>query len=99
MSSVELYLILSVVIIIGVWMWARKVKREINATEVYIKEEIGKIMFMRIEHHNNLLFAYNAFNEEFICQGSSLEDLNTQFGKRFPNRRGVIVAPEEEPNV
>ena len=99
MISVELYLILSVVIIIGVWMWLRKVKREINETEVYIKEEIGKIMFMRIEHHNNLLFAYNAFNEEFICQGSSLEDLNTQFGKRFPNRRGVIVAPEEEPNV
>lgn len=99
MSSVELYLLLFVVLVIGVWVWLRKVKKELNETEVYIKEELGKIVFMRVEHHNNLLFAYNAFSEEFICQGSSLEDLNTQFGKRFPNRRGVIVAPEEPPNV
>lgn len=98
MISIEFYHILSVVIIIGVWVWLRKVERE-TKTKVYIKEELDKIMFMRIEPYNNLLFAYNAFNEEFICQGSTLEDLNIQFGKRFPNHRGVIVAPEEEPNV
>jgi len=99
MSPIEIYIVLCIILVTGVWLWARKIKREIHEAESIIREALNKIVFMRVENHNDLLFAYNAFNEEFICQGTDLEDLNIQFGKRFPDRRGVIVEPEETTSV
>lgn len=99
MSLVEIGLVLCIVLVVGVWMWARKIKKEVAEIESHIRTELSKIVFMHVEHHDNSVFAYNAFNEEFICQGADLEDLNIQFGKRFPNRRGIIVESEEKINV
>ena len=99
MSLVEIGLVLCIVLVVGVWMWARKIKKEVAEIESHIRTELSKIVFMHVEHHDNSVLAYNAFNEEFICQGSDLEDLNIQLVKRFPNRRGIIVEPEEKINV
>lgn len=99
MNFIEIYLVLLAAIIVGVWLWARKIKKEVSEIESHIRAELSKIVFLHIEHHDNLVFAYNAFNEEFVCQGTDLDDLNIQFGKRFPAHRGIIVEPEENASV
>lgn len=81
-------------LVIGVWLWSRKIDREVKELEQDIKQTLSKILFMRVEKHDDLLLAYNAFNNEFICQGVDMDDLNKNFGKRYPERRGVIVEPD-----
>lgn len=83
-------------LLIGVWLWSRKIDREVKAMEKDLKATLSKILFMRIEEHEGRLFAYNAFNNEFVCQGADKEELNENFGKRYPDRRGVIVEPDKE---
>jgi hypothetical protein len=51
---------------------------------------------MRVETHADTVYAYNAMNHEFVCQGKDMDDLNIQFGLRYPGRRGVIVEPDKE---
>jgi uridine kinase len=96
MEDISIFWYLAIAFIVGAWLWARRIKRDIQELEVQIKEVMSKIVFMRTETHNDIIFAYNAFNDEFICQGKDMEDLNVQFGKRFPDRKGIIVKPDEE---
>lgn len=37
--------------------------------------------------------------DEFVCQGADMDELNANFGKRFPGRRGVLIEPEGTKNV
>jgi hypothetical protein len=96
MDDFGFWVLLSLALIVCVWLWTRKINREIREVEKDILMVMDKIMFMRIENHNGLMFAYNAMTEEFICQGADMDDLNANFGKRFPGRRGVIVDPNKD---
>ena len=78
------------------WLWSRKINRDIQQMESDIKKVLNKILFMRVEKHNELFLAYNAFNDEFICQGITMDELNANFGKRYPGYKGVIVEPDKE---
>ena len=82
-----------------VWRWTRKVEQDVNNMHKEIAGVMEKIVFMRTETHANVIYAYNAMNEEFICQGKDMDDLNMQFGLRYPNRRGIIVQPDDKENV
>jgi hypothetical protein len=93
------WIIICWAVIIGVWLWSRKIEREVKEVEKDVHTLLNKILFMRVEKHDDKMFAYDAMTDEFICQGISLEDLNKNFGIRFPNRRGILVEAEETPNV
>lgn len=99
MSFVEIYVLLLAIVLGCGWLAARKIKRDMTEVEDHMRKVLDKIIFMHVEHHDNLMFAYNAVNKEFVCQGTDLDDLNVQFGKRFPEHRGIIVEPEGTANV
>jgi hypothetical protein len=84
-------------------MLMRKVDRDIKAVHAEVEKDmqsmLSKILFMRVEKYDDRMFAYDATSGDFVCQGSSLEELNTNFGLRYPNRRGVIVEDKETANV
>ncbi len=84
------------ILVFVAWYWARKVQEDVNKIHKEISGVMEKIVFMRTETHANVIYAYNAMNEEFICQGKDMDDLNTQFGLRYPDRRGIIVQPDNE---
>jgi len=81
------------------WLWSRRIEREIKSVEKDVQIILDKILFMRVEKHNDLMFAYDASSGDFVCQGNSMEELNTNFGIRYPDRRGIIVEAEETPDV
>jgi hypothetical protein len=92
----DIYLIVGVALLFVVWLWSRKVSKEINEVHKDVQQLLSKVVFMKIETHSDKLFAYNAVNEEFICQGKDMDELNQQFGIRFPDCKGIIVKPDEE---
>jgi hypothetical protein len=58
-------------------------------------ELLDKVIFLRIEQHLEVIYAYNAANDEFVCQGKNMDDLTVNFGLRYPNKKGIVVKPEE----
>lgn len=75
------------------WIWSRLISLNVARLQIEIKKTASKIVFMKIENHNDIIFAYNAHNNEFVCQGKDMEDLNQRFTLRYPTCKGVIVDP------
>jgi hypothetical protein len=88
---------------IVLWLISRKLQKVLKETEERLADDVKKLMdriiFMRTETHNNVIFAYNAITNDFVCQGKDMEELNSNFGLRFPGSKGVIVKPDEEGEV
>lgn len=81
--------------------WIKRLENKLEDTLVHaaVQEALTKIIFIRVEEHTNMQFAYNALTSEFLVQGKDAAELNANFGISFPKFQGVIVEPEEEPNV
>lgn len=60
-----------------------------EATEV-------KRIEMKVEKHGDVLYAFDAANDDFVCQGVDLAELRTNFIKRFPGCDGAIVDAAKE---
>jgi hypothetical protein len=80
------------------WRWAmsemldqlmERVKQEVERT----KQEV---ITMKIELVDNLVMCYNADNNEFVCQGSTIEEVMDNFIKRYPTYTGVLTADEND---
>jgi hypothetical protein len=78
-----------------IWYWVQRVRRDVEQIHEDVQRLINKIIFMRVEKHSNVIFAYNALNNEFVCQGKNMDELSQHFGSRFPGHKGVIVKPDE----
>ena len=85
------WIILCWMLIIGVWLWTRRIEREVREIEKDVTAMLSNVLFMQTEKHDDMIFAYDAMSGNFICQGATMEELNINFGKRYPNRRGVLV--------
>ena len=60
------------------FMWSRKINRDIRQMEGEIKKVLNKILFMRVEKHDELFLAYNAFNNEFMQQWNHPAEVEKQ---------------------
>ncbi len=96
----ETILIVLVLFMVLLWAVGQKLKRHIAEVEAQmvtdVKTLFDKIIFMRTETHNDIIFAYNAVTNDFVCQGKDMEELNKNFGLRFPGSKGVLIKPESE---
>jgi predicted RNase H-like HicB family nuclease len=80
------------------WAWIniraamaqRAARQEImeNIQEAY--ERFKNIIIMRVEKHDDMLYVYNQHTNEFICQGKTLEEVNENFGIKYPNRQALV---------
>lgn len=87
-------------LLIGVLLLARGVQKAINKQETetiqMLAERIAnQLVFLRVEESPNLFLAYDAVSGDFVCQGTTLEDLNVNFGKRYPTKKGILVEPDK----
>ena len=49
-------------------------------------------MELRVEFDNNIYFCYNIIDGAFVCQGTNLAEIQSNFRSRFPGVDAVIVA-------
>jgi hypothetical protein len=61
------------------------------------KEEIEKIkketeeILLRLEKHGDILYCYRKDNDEFVCQGKTIEEIADLFKKKYPNNNAKIL--------
>ena len=84
----------------GVVLLTRAVQKTIGKQEAEAIQELAEritnqLVFLRVEQDTNLFLAYDAVSGDFVCQGSTMEDLNVNFGKRYPTKKGILVEPEK----
>lgn len=61
------------------------------------KQEMQDKMFgINVEAVNGIIYCYSESDNQFVCQGATLEEIRTAFKKRFPNRVGFIAGGDPD---
>ena len=55
------------------------------------KAAVSQRLELRVELDKNTYFCYNIADGTFVCQGTDLKEIQTNFRNRFPGHDGVIV--------
>jgi hypothetical protein len=56
----------------------------------------GPTVLVTVEAVQNQFLCYNAFTQDFVCQGSNIKEIGTMFAARFPNKELVILDTESD---
>lgn len=64
--------------------------KEVDKEISKIKANTGEIL-LKVEKHGDVLYCYRKDNDEFIGQGSTIDELCDIFKKRYPNNSGKIL--------
>lgn len=86
--------------VIGMLLLARAIKKTLNKEQAESIQQLAErltnqLIFLRVEQDANMFLAYDAVSGDFVCQGTTMEDLNVNFGKRYPNKKGILVEPDK----
>jgi hypothetical protein len=76
-----------------------KQKKDIDALNhdiVELAKEVDRVIPMRLEQVGDIVYAYNASNGQFLCQGKTQEEIFNVFAQRFPNKNGGIADAESD---
>lgn len=75
------------------WAIHRAIDRVLDkiATQEQSTQDTAQRMELRVELDNNVYFCYNNTDGTFVCQGSNLQEIQTNFQARFPGVGAVIV--------
>ena len=66
------------------------------AVEAEVEQKTKDRIQMKVERHGDVLYAFNADNDDFICQGANLAELKRNFVARFPGRDGSVEGASTE---
>lgn len=103
MNDLEQYIQLVPLFLLGfcalVWLVGLYLAYRIRVFEIEfqknIKQAVDQFIFLDIEDRDSQKFAYNAVTKEYVCQGKDINELNKNFGLRYPTKKGIIVESEK----
>lgn len=92
---------LSILILVLVWMvFVSMAMRVIEARAVQKakanKEESDTVIPLQVEVAGNQFLCYHAKTMDFVCQGSSLNEIRSRFKLRYPDRSAAVVAGDQQ---
>ena len=74
-----------------IYLYVRGLVREVMADiDQHIERAASTLMPVTVERENGVLFCYNKEDNQFICQGSTLEEIRAAFKSRFPDRTAYL---------
>ena len=56
----------------------------------------GKIIPLKIEVDNNQFLCYNMLTQQFVCQGSNVQEIIERFQQRFPGFNATLDSGDEQ---
>ena len=68
----------------------REVMEELNT---HVKTKLLPII---VEREGNQIYCYSQDDHQFICQGTTLEEIRTAMKKRFPDRVAFLAGGDAE---
>ena len=69
-----------------------KVMTEIGA---HIDQVAETLVPVTMERENGLLYCYNHEDHQFICQGTTMQDIREAFKLRYPDKTAYLAGGEE----
>lgn len=66
------------------------------AVEAEVEQHQQDRIKMKVERHGKTLYAFDADNNDFVCQGDDLAELKQNFAVRFPGRTGSVEGVDTE---
>ena len=66
-----------------------RMAREEDDVDAVAKDAVG--MELRVEFDQNIYFCYNVTDGAFVCQGTNLSEIQSNFRSRYPDVNAVIV--------
>ena len=74
-------------IILYAWYLYQRIRTRVDhMIEEVVKEAATDMIGLTIEVDQGQYFCYNIENKQFICQGSTVEEIQRTFEARFPNK-------------
>lgn len=78
-------------------MLLRRVERKIAHDLAIAVEQVRPMMIpLDVEQAFGIYYCYNSDNQEFICQGRTVDEVRESFRKRFPYHTAVIAGGQEQ---
>lgn len=82
--------------IIFLWVLFRRIESRIERDLMQALQETRPRMIpLLVEQEHGIFYCYNADNQEFVCQGKTVDELRAAFRVRFPHHTAVIADGEE----
>jgi hypothetical protein len=79
-------------IILCAWYLYQRIKTRVDhMIEEVVKEVATDMIGLTIEIDQGQYFCYNVENKQFICQGSTVEEIQKTFEARFPNKIAYLA--------
>jgi hypothetical protein len=84
-------------IVLYAWYLYRDLKSRVDSmiAEV-IKEAEADLVGLDIEVDQGRYFCYNSKDKQFVCQGSTVEEIKQAFGKRYPGKTAYLAGGDPE---
>jgi hypothetical protein len=80
-----------VIVLYARYIYQRIKTRVDHMIEEAVKEGATDMIGLTIEIDQGQYFCYNIENKQFICQGSTVEEIQKTFEARFPNKIAYLV--------
>jgi hypothetical protein len=58
------------------------------------ESETSAVMLLNVEKFQDQYYCYNTTSGEFVCQGSSIPELDQQFHSRYPRMKALISSAD-----
>lgn len=77
--------------------WVRSMVRQISEmVESSTQKSQSRVVPLRVEVENGQYLCYNTDNNEFVCQGSNVQELIDRFKQRCPGKHAHLKDGDEE---
>jgi len=61
-----------------------------------VKDKSDTVIPLQVETAGNQFLCYHAKTMDFVCQGSSLDEIRSSFKMRYPDRSAAVVAGDKQ---
>ena len=67
---------------------------QLRPADPELESETPDVVLLNIEKFQDQYYCYNTTTGEFVCQGSSIPELDQQFHSRYPGMRALISSAD-----
>lgn len=88
----------SVLVLAALWMAFMVVALRViesRQPEEPDQEKTVTVMPLLVETEGNQFLCYHAKTMDFVCQGTTLEEIRQRFKQRYPDRSAAVVAGDQ----
>ena len=72
------------------------INRIMTDLDKHIEKAVGTLMPIRVERNNGIIYCYSKEDNQFICQGTTAQEIRDAIRARFPDKTAYIEEGEEE---